>query len=47
MAQTPLKKKKKIQKTAVALSIAFEGKHICILNISQRKCPITNQIDGN
>ena len=45
MAETPLEKG--IQKTAVALSMVFEGRNICILDISQRKCPTANQIDGN
>ena len=32
---------------ALALPMAFEGRHICILDISQQKCRTKNQIDGS
>ena len=40
-------KKNGIQRTTVAVSIAFEGRHISILDILQLKYPITNQTDDN
>ena len=40
-------KKNGIQRTTVVVSIAFEGRHISILDILQLKYPITNQTDDN
>ena len=40
-------KKNGIQRTTVVVSIAFEVRHISILDIIQLKYPITNQSDDN
>ena len=44
---TPPPKKNGIQRTTVVVSIAFEGRHISILDILRLKYPITNQTDDN